>query len=181
MKQFALPLIVYPKAEVYFQRTDRPGLASVKLSTSEVDELRRNPTDFAEKLTIAPIFLDLRDKLKVTATATVNVRVGYSTLADAFGDRIYLRLVYGRFESPIDGRWVESIPGLMCDVPHTISSSNGATVSAPDWVSVATEHLLSLAKDRYYLPRAWNIPGPWVTHEKLSLIYNQYKKEKANV
>jgi hypothetical protein len=48
---------------------------------------------------------------------------------------------------------------------------------------VEVSDLLLVDRPRYYLPRAWNTQGLWVSHEKLKQMYEQWliKKEEIHV
>ena len=48
----------------------------------------------------------------------------------------------------------------------------------PRWAVVRVETLLDKKYERYFLPRAWNTSGPWITHEDLQKKHEQYIKEK---
>jgi hypothetical protein len=44
---------------------------------------------------------------------------------------------------------------------------------------VPAQELIEKQKTRYFLPRAWNTSGPWISHDDLKKLYENYLKEKA--
>lgn len=97
---------------------------------------------------------------------------GHDTLADAFGDEVYIRRRHlasdevALYESPITGRWVPA------------GEIGVWTVGVNDaWGKVSVRNLLeSTETARFFLPRAWNKDGPWISAEDLRTKYDEFVK-----
>lgn len=129
------------------------------------------------------------DSIKVTLNS------GHDVLADAFGDLIYMRLKDNIIEFPFDGRWKEfttyrpaNVDQEALHIPeYRYASTKVMTWISPwrvsaEWAVIPASTLLEVGKvqkiDRYFLPRAWNTSGPWISHADLKLRYEEYQKEK---
>jgi hypothetical protein len=91
-------LRLHPDAAVVLQRFDRPGLVPVQLGERARVLLRDDP--------VAAIrAMDVRDQPaeKVTPLQAPVLRSCHDTLADAFGERVYLRVQAGYVEDPVTG------------------------------------------------------------------------------
>lgn len=163
-------LVLTPHDEVAVIRLEQPSVVH-PLSDEEVEMVRTQPTKYIEALTIPPqrIVLKVKDEVSVRDGVKTNIRAGIETLVDAFGDDVYIRERSGKYESPITGRW--ELPGNI--EVWTLEATNG-------WAAVPTAELLNQKKERYYLPRIWNISGSWITHEDLQAKYDKYIEEKEN-
>jgi hypothetical protein len=104
----------------------------------------------------------------------------YDTLADAFGDEVYCRMQRGGgTECPFCGRWGTTIKTntgatFKCSKCGNNALGVGVYTSKGGWLLVKVEYLIWRDKDRYFIPRAWNKPGPWVTHNDLKARYEKY-------
>jgi hypothetical protein len=127
-----------------------------------------DPAAAIQELSPPPRRVIVRSPVAVSATATVQpvFRAGADTLADAFGEEVYLKVRDGRFEDPATGRWV----------PLGFEQK-----LVGEWVRVAITDLLGLPADRFFLPRRWNVSGPWITRAALLEKYEEYMKEIADV
>lgn len=199
-----LSKILKDEDEVWMKRTDREGLHPVALSKAEVALLREHPEDYINSFSLPPIRVITRDEVRPRDVLRVRVRAGHDTLADAFGDEVYCRYKDNKVESPFTGRWRPP------DVVQTPEGTRRALLQVhlgdpelvkrqveggpqlrlvpegePQWAAIKTEALLKFAQvfgaDRYYLPRAWNQPGPWISHADLQKKYDEYLKEKEDV
>ncbi len=174
-----------PNAGVSVRRTEREGLLPVQLSPDEVKQLRENPEQYIAARSPAPVVL--KTPISVTAKAKARLvpagtlRTGHDTLADAFGERIYLRARTGRFEHPVDGRWysfLSSVLYLLVPIREFLTEEDG-----DGWITIDTVDLLQMypSADRFFLPRAWNEPGPWIPRAALQEKYDRFIKEKSDV
>lgn len=152
------------------QRTDRPGLNPMSFNAREVKELKDDPEAVANALSAPARVVHVRDKITPNSSVKLRLRTGTSTMADAFGDRLYIRKRDGKIESPFTGRWIEPQRAELDLVEHN-----------DKWSSVSTSELLDFCAERYFLPRLWNFRGPWIGHEVLKAKYNDYLKERENV
>jgi len=152
------------------------------LSEQEEELLRRNPLAFARALTLPTSRVVL--KLGASVGQSVQpIKAGYDSLADAFGDFVYVRVRPGpRVECPVCGRWRASLVdgALAC----TCGPLKVAGAVTPDrrWLVLATRELLESCRDvqRFYLPRAWNTSGAWVGYEDLKARYEAFTKERES-
>lgn len=186
MRQVHLLLVQYPEAVVTLMRTDSPNLQPVMLDHVMTQLLRTDPASYIQAHTIPHRVVDLTHNPRKSALASRHVvppgiRSGHATLADAFGDVVYLAWRSGKVEHPVTGRWVERHK-LEVDVGLRVVESIQPEGINPGWVTVRTEDLLGLRDGNatgYYLPRVWNEKGPWISREDLLQKYEQYKKART--
>lgn len=184
MRLVSVELVKHPDADVLFQRTDRIGLMPVRLAPDMSLLLRTDPEKYIQSHSLPDRTVDLRGSGRTSKLAekyvvpkTGAIRSGHATLADAFGLVIYLKAQKGHIEHPHTGRWC-TYPRVMEDLHlHELTTVPGT--SAGDWVLVGIADLIKSNAERYYLPRAWNVDGLWITHEKLTAKYNQYMEKKT--
>ena len=190
----ALKLV--PDGAVVLRRTDRPGLDEIKLDSQMRDLIRQDPDKYLAIVTEPDrvvVVGDRKAKRSAELYRSPHVRSGYDTLAESFGDHVYVRLRDdGKVECPCCGRWsatIEDIP-----VPYTrpdgsplkimvcacLAKLSVKSVSG-SWVEIITMLLLTNAVyGRYYLPRSWN-PAGWISRDELSRMYESYFKESEHV
>lgn len=187
MRQVHLLLVKSPQAVVSFVRTDSPNLQPVMLDPVMSEVLRTDPASYIQMHTIPHRVLDLREgsqRKSVLAQRHVvppGIRSGHATLVDSFGDVVYLEWRGGKVEHPVTGRWVERHK-LEVDSGVKIIESVQPEGVNPGWVTVSVDNLLALRDGNatgYYLPRAWNEKGPWISRADLLVKYEQFRKERA--
>jgi hypothetical protein len=108
------------------------------------------------------------------------LRAGHDTVAAAFGDEVYLAIDnQGRHECPGCGRWSprRTHGTVCCDKLECQLALSGVTHGGR-WFSAATQQLLDAHRPRYYLPRAWNPSGGWISYEDLNVLFRDYSKER---
>ena len=189
----------FPQAKLVMRRLEQgPDSTALGLGEDTCALIRDDPEAYIAQSTLPPqrVVLHLGADAKVTEGVAVNtIRSGHDTLADAFGDVVFLkqRLVEGeqKVESPTTGRWVV----LECDTDGTyfccewwtneFGDPEGDTdlllpvvQEAEGWAGIPIDKLLSLKVERFFLPRKWNENGPWISHEELKTKYERYLKEK---
>lgn len=182
IRHLHLAVVQLAPTEVVFQRIDRPGMGSVALGAEMLALVRDDPTKYIEMHTTPHRTVDLRDKpsrvSKLAAKFTPpvqTIRAGHETLAAAFGDVMYLAMRAGRIEHPTSGRWctLSSLADEL-DLPSVrVVSGDGV-----EWATIPTAALLAADVPAFFLPRAWNENGPWITKDRLQTRYNDYLKEK---
>lgn len=118
------------------------------------------------------------------------LRAGTKTLADAFGEEIYIRQrgpSRTSSECPFCGRWWlfrslvaegEDSDRLFKFTCESCSISIGGVVRSASWVAIQVQDLLNTAQPRFFLPRAWNTSGSWITRSELEAKLKRYIKEK---
>jgi len=180
----------YPDATAALMREEAGRFGYMKYEETMV-KLLREDLDRAISILCPPRrVVMIGDKVETSATSRVHVRAGYDTLADAFGDVIYCKMRRGGgVECPCCGRW-----GLVscdknqngyfrckvgCDCPIL---GKAYPMEHGGWWGIDIRVLLhETTSKRFYLPRLWNVSGPWVSHEALKKKYETYLKEKADV
>ena len=185
-----LLLTKHPDAVVEMQRTDRAGLMPIYLDETMVQLIRDDPAKYIQAHTIPHRTVDLRQKSERTSKLAekyevpkaTTIRAGHDTLKDSFGDVVYLNWRNDRVEDPATGRWrpwheVAEDLGLT-RIETFVSSASTAGMRA-GWMTVSTSELLTNnSLSGFYLPRAWNEGGPWISRAALIEKYNKYLKER---
>jgi hypothetical protein len=146
------------------------------LLPSDIEHLLRTDVPAAiAALTIGPQRVVVgKPKLAVAK----GLRHGHDTIADSFGEEIYLRRRPRVVEDPSSGRWVpllETDGRLQC---RTLPLLN--VVGDGRWVTARLLDILGLQRPRYYIPRGWNESRGWIAHDSLVTMYEHYLKEKAD-
>lgn len=187
MREVHMLLVNSPKAVVSFVRTDSPNLQPVMLDSVMSELLRTDPTSYIAAHTIPHRTVNLhasnqrKSPLAQRHVVPPGVRSGHATLVDTFGDVVYLEWRGGKVEHPVTGRWVERYK-LEIDAGLQILESIQPEGVNPGWVTVRMDDLLRLRDGNatgYYLPRAWNDKGPWISRADLLTKYEQFRKERA--
>jgi len=188
---FARAVAAYPDVkDVYIKRTDRPGLIALKLKEEEVELWRRDPIEAMRSWELPQQTISLRESVgrifPVSACPVSEsfppLRAGQETLAQCFGDIVYTRYRANLIECFGCGRWVSedqsTTPAshFVCDSCGSFAIQNPHELT--EWVGVYVRDLLTSSLSRFYIPRAWNKHGKWITREQLSDFYNQYRLEK---
>ena len=171
----------YPQALAVITRTDRPGLLPISLDHEATDLIRNDPVAAIRSMHVEPLRINVRPKVVESPL----LRVGYDSMSDSFGDYVYIRRRSTRVESPFTGRWEEvhwsyiGLPilpgfGLMFEIEEVNDR----------WMRIKTPNLLILPADmpeesaNYFIPRAWNVSGPWINHEDLNKKYDEFQQER---
>jgi hypothetical protein len=177
------------RARVVLRRTDRAGLLPYVLDAATVDLLRHDPLAAIASMTYrttAPLVSPLAREVPPPGAPVL--KAGTDVLADAFGDDIWVRVRGAELECPGCGLWgTFASPALaesrreVLKVVFACSKRCSVRVVAAchaRWASVRVDELLLTAAARFYLPRAWNTDGPWITRQALSKTYQDYLTEK---
>jgi hypothetical protein len=180
MKLFAQVIAANPLVEhVYVQRTDHGNLVTTKLTKGEVDLWRRDPIRAIESLEVPPVVIDLRSERAVSSVPPL--RAGEDTVAQCFGEVIYTRARAGGLECVGCGSWRRYSPAFyVCRGCGTFNLHNPHKLTR--WEGVLVVDLLaSTTLNRFYLPRAWNPHGKWITKDQLQEMLSQYIQDKEKV
>lgn len=177
------------KIGVTLRRTDLSQPA-VRLDEETVLGLHADPAGTARTFGVSPKKVFVRRADPATASP---LRVGYDNIAATLGDNVYVRRRGDQVECPCCGRWapvmtgVTAPRGLVFYVNQHIaccrSMACGAllpvTMRSDRWASIDTSFLLEHSDtEKFFLPREWNKPGPWVTREDLEKQYKGWLKIK---
>lgn len=161
---------------VTVQRTDREGLAPVPLPTELVELLRNDPVAAIRALSPPPQTVNIGRSVP-TRVAPVFV-AGHDTLSEAIGENVYSRLnANNEVECPGCGYWSVASEPFAC---RRCSLASGVTYTA-SWAVFSVADLLALDRPRYYLPRAWNKYGIWITKGDLEQEYINWLKAKEQL
>lgn len=173
------------EAVAIWQRTDRPGLLPYTLDP-QVSALLVTDIEAA----IASMSPDVQSpsyklqNIQAAREVPAGLRAGFDTLADAFGDKLYVRLRdNGELECPCCGMWGSShrdgtfICQKACANRH-MSTPLEVALSGR-WAGFSAQQLLSGGSSKFYFPRAWNDGASWISHEKLQTKLDEYNKEKS--
>lgn len=147
--------------------------------------IRQDPAAAAAALSPPPQRVVVGRSVKTNQVRRVVLRTGHDTLADAFGQVVYVvarKSFPMKVESPITGRWSDTYEykGLLyCHEVRIVSD----VLAQKRWVTMQVEDLLATNSPRYYLPRSWNVLGfrGWIDHQTLAEMYAAYQQEKASV
>lgn len=174
--------------KILLQRTERDDIAPSEIGERLRELIKLNPEQALHALTYepAPLPEESRKKLEVIE-GTV----------EGFGETVYLRMSNGSIEDPETGSWLSLAYGPKSgwkirrednDSSRWISiaivdtAPEGALVAErlafARWAGVLVEDLLAQKLDKYYLPRSWNKPGPWITHEQLEEKLRSFREQE---
>jgi hypothetical protein len=168
-----------PDCRLVFRRTDGGRLVDYVVPDEERNQIRDYPHVYAaEKHDVTVV---VRERPVSQERVKIHIRAGYDTLADAFGDNVYVHhRDDGCVECPCCGRWHARIEDetLVCRCNGSITSAK----LCGSWVELPTFDLVFGVPGvaRFYLPRAWNNSGPWISREALSAKYVKFIKETSN-
>lgn len=164
-----------------WRRTDRAALGDYVSPPAELELIKNLPDEFIKA---TDQYDNLRVVVRDSAPAErvkIELRTGYDTLAESFGENVYVRFRDdGCIECPCCGRWKAQLRGdhvTTCECNEHVYS----VTHVGSWIEISTENLLTLVHvPRFYLPRAWNISGPWITHADLSRKLYVFNKESPD-
>ena len=176
--------------QVDVQRTDRAGLSPITMDAAAAQQLREDPEGYIASVTVPHRTVNLKRSGRVSKLAeahtiptTSSLRIGHATVADAFGDHVYLpaqlrlaaEAAAARVESPITGRWI-SVEELSRILGKGVVVTE---VKDKAWVRVPMASLLALDCERLFLSVPWS-SSAWVSKDELKKRYEKYTQEKNN-
>jgi hypothetical protein len=166
---------------VFTQRTDREMLPVQQMSAEEFELFKADPAAAIRRRIIPVQEVNLRD-----AQERPPLRAGLETLADAFGDNVYVRgrtrATENELECPGCGTWsvvnrkgrVPTFDCKKCRMGTTLVDFSPTGL----WVGITVEELFETGVEQFFLPRAWNTYGNWISRDNLNVLYLTYLKEK---
>lgn len=167
-------------AELYLSRLDQlPVPIAIRFDCPTATLLREDPVAFLRMMDPVlgrPQRLDVSMSTRKEHPQVLKpqpIPAGYDTIAESFGDDVYIRRRHlssdevALYESPLTGRWVPA--GEIGT--WTVGVNNR-------WGRVMVKNLLSTDEPRFFLPRAWNKDGPWISREALQEKYDEFCKER---
>lgn len=183
--------------QVRMLRSDSFTVKPVSLDEPTVHLLRTDFDKIIDSFCPAPVHVTVREKAGAQAgspatCAHPEIPAGYDTVVDSFGDYVYIRL--RKLDTPaesallvesfVNGRWLRGyekdeqyieVPQLECTLERVSNK----------WARVKTTELLYRGKANavqdFFLPRAWNKKGSWISYEELRTMFVNYSKEKTDV
>lgn len=170
------------KINVLARRLDLPNQPVFRFDDEMVNLMHADPAAVIRILSPAPI----KVFIKKPAVVGSPLRVGYDALAETLGTSVYIRRRGDQVECPGCGRWAPirvGTPDPQLIVSCCLSSACKATLRITyrndRWASVRVKTLLvDPEREKFFLPREWNSPGPWVTREDLEKKYSDWLKIK---
>lgn len=166
---------------IIFQRDDRPGIVPFELGPQTIRELRTDPLTAYRSMSFNP-----EPSVSVTGLSVGNT----------FSRHVYVCVRDGKVEDPITGTWRTLAYGtkqgwkirgvgnnsaawlplvaLVDDAPDGVVSIERIVFAR--WALVDVEDLLRTESTHFYLPRPWNLNGPWISREELQHMYSRSKE-----
>lgn len=185
-----------PTKKLLFMRRDqKPTPMAIEMEPEMAKLLRIDPVRYIKMTSPPPRRIKLKLGTDVAVEDSVAARpipAGRDTMADAFGDAVYVRMRRGGgSECPACGRWHavttmdENRNGFIrCKCGFTAVCKSYLTEYG-GWVGIHTGELLQVMEKselpRAFLPRRWNEGGPWVSYENLKQRYERFCKERDDV
>lgn len=165
------------------RRTDlnQPAL---RFSEETLLLMHSDPVAVIRSMSPAPTKIFLK---RVDPATTSPLRVGYDAIAATFGDELCIRRRVDQVECPCCGRWARTGKeiGKCSELGYVLQCLNRScgvalpiTPRSDRWASVRAEELLLQDVDRFFFPREWNKPGPWITREDLEKKHKDWLKIK---
>lgn len=183
--RFAEVLREHPDHAAVFHRTDRAGLTALSLDKVTADLLRNDPVQAIRQMDAPAVVVNLKTDVPVEAEKPqIGLRIGHSSFADSFGDKIYCRGQGAQIECPGCGTWcyTETLPHGTTFTCWSCNQYLRADRAGDSWWTVNTSALLTdFRQTRYFLARTWNKNPPWISHEDLQKKYDDFLKEKSDV
>ena len=179
--RFAREVRNHPAACAAIMRTDRPGLLPYVLDAETTRLLREDPVVVIQSMNYPAQPVGKPPPEDTTPLEVSPIRTGHDTLAEAFGEKVYLRVRGGAVECPGCGYWgVLQGTSFRCEKKCRLSGEDYLFLFEVSkcWASVDVEALLASGLAKFYLPRSWNEGRSWVRREELCEKYAAYKAEK---
>jgi hypothetical protein len=192
MSRLAKQIRLFPgDVGVVLSRKERLG-TNYDLDKDTIQLLRDDPASAIRAMTPPDRTVKMSSvaaQKNIGASMGSRLRVGHDTLADAFGDDVYvlMDLARGVLECPVCGRlkgeFAEVSTHSAARMYGCLSCMNGfiVQVCGDTWATIRTEELIKAKADRLYLPRQWNKGGPWITRIDLTRKYRAFEKEREDV
>lgn len=165
--------------EVLMQRTDSPGIPPMGLGPAMIELLKTDP-------------LSAYRIMNFDSSSYAHGNRELDQLADVFGQNVYIKMAGGYAECPLTATFRPLAFGSKHGWKiRGEGNSHGAWLplvkildSSPDgcvgferlafctWAVVKITDLIATKNTQFYLPRAWNKDGPWISREDLEHMLN---------
>lgn len=147
------------------ERAGAKCLYEVTLDKGSRALLLDNPLALVQQLSPPPRVENMHITRTVNDEAARIVPTGLELLRDSFGHRVYLRLRNDGelYECPVSGAWRPT---------HAAVTSHSER-----WCSLSVVRLLEFDVPRFYIPRAWNPSGGWISRAELQARYDTFLQE----
>jgi hypothetical protein len=192
MISLSTAIAAHPELRVFMSRLEQTEKFALELDRDTTNLIRTDPIAATRALSephrrVLVRGSTLRDTQPPAVLMPEPLRAGYDTLADAFGEDVYIRTRLKPdgdgsvllLESPFHGRW--SMPystdgTLFLDIKRLVPIE--LTGAETRWATVRVEHLLRHTTPRFWLPRAWN-PGSWIFRADLETRLKKFRSESS--
>ena len=181
--RFASHMKSHPSASGVFHRTDKPGLAPMKIIDEEAELFREDPHKAIQHYLVPRQVVHVGVPKYVDKFETIipPLVVGYDMRADFFGELVFVRVREGKIECPSCGKWVGPVGTLSTSVPCSCGLKTEVEDLQHRWAGVSVQSLLSSGVERFFLPRKWNENGNWISRDELQKKLSEYQEEKEKV
>lgn len=179
MTLFAKALQEYPEAGGTIQRTDRAGLVPFHLGAIELERFRTDPAGAIRAMT----FTSSRVVKIESVNAMQPVPAALDALVDIFGDVLWLRVFDAQgssyaVECPVTAKSVLLNVNVLHLPDGQVLYLIDQSYMTQGWAGVSTTEVLLRGYERYFLPRAWNPSGAWITWADLNSKNKDFEQER---
>lgn len=171
------------EAEVVLSRIEVAD-SNLVLGKEATELLRKDPEAAVNSMQYPDRVVVVSDKDPVPIRQVL--RAGHDSMADTFGDKVYCAYEKGKgIECPFCGRWAHFEQKRMAPLVAILKCGKcseeycGTYNFDGKWIILSTVFLLGLSQNRFYLPRQWNKPGPWILRKDLFEKYAVFNEERA--
>lgn len=179
----------FPASSIVFHRTDRQGLRPVEIDR-QLTHLFRTGTQEEVMQALTPVQSPpIEEVLKRVRAQRVRLAEnpppvlprppsGYPEFVDMFGDVVYARRsIDGLCECPVCGFFSPVGSDVFTCVKKC--RNDFRVVRLQHWLRFSVADLLTCHTNRFFLPRMWNDPGPWISHRDLTSRLQDLKDNPA--
>lgn len=178
MSNLAAQIRMHDSVTVELSRAELPN-SEYRMDAETVELLRVDPAAAIRSMTHEDRTVHVKRVRSVTPPAGL-LRAGHDTVAATFGDFVYAAVsATGRIECPGCGRWAQRSGDVKLQCPNADCQLEVVGVHHGErWYAVPTALLVEKGSRRFYLPRAWNPSGGWISHKDLSKLFRDFIKER---
>ena len=169
LSQLSDMLNFYEAKHVVVCRPSKLKVHESKLDSETVEQIRLDPKAAEAAMTFTAT-VNVRDTASVKPAAVLPT--GTATVADSFGESVYVARRGEELECPFCGMWTPLKDRECRNCAHAVLSFSYS--AHHPWVCCSTHGLLQIDVPRYYLPRAWNPTSPWISKDALRRMFTTW-------